>query len=413
MGKKAMYVKLNILTDKIKEKGIKHIIIRSIPRLVNIKLNEFTNWFGYKLYKNKPLQDVIIIESHNDFDSNGGAFYDYLIENGYNRKYKIVWFLRNECPKNLPENVEGYRYNKPSLKRTYYHCVARYIVCGHYMIPSVREGQKSIYTTHGAFGLKDCNGKIILPDDVNFALIPSKELEELQAYQYTMKSSDGRLVVLGYPCHDVFYNESSGDLKKITNKSYSKTILWMPTFRQLGDRCDSKSDLPMGIPIFKSADEYQELNAWLNMRNVLLVIKIHPMQNLSKIKVKTESNIIVLNGEAVKKLNVDNYKLMKDVDALISDYSSSSYDFLHLNKPIAYTLDDLQDYELKLPIKNTDDYIGGQKIYSKDEFYLFLQDVADGNDKYAETRKKCFDLIFKYHDGNSCKRLCEFLKLQK
>lgn len=397
--------------SKFKKKGLKRIITHTIPARANKYSTEFVDWLGYKIYKNKPLQDIIIIESHNDFDSHGGAFYDYLIENRYNRKYKIVWFLRNECPKNLPANVEGYRYNKPSLKRTYYHCVARYIVCGHYMIPSVREGQKSIYTTHGAFALKDCNGKIILLDDVNFALIPSEEVEKLQAYQYTMKSANGKLVVLGYPCHDVFYDDSPGDLQKITNKSYCKTILWMPTFRQAGDRHDSKSELPIGIPIFKSIDEYQELNAWLNMRNILLIIKIHPMQNLSKVKVKTESNIIVLNGDAVKKLNVDNYKLMKDVDALISDYSSSSYDFLHLDKPIAYTLDDLQDYELKLPIKNTDDYIGGQKIYSKDEFYLFLQDVADGNDKYAETRKKCFDLIFKYHDGNSCKRLCDFLGL--
>lgn len=63
-----------------------------------------------------PLQDVIILESHNDFDSNGGAFYDYLIENGYNKKYKIVWFLRNKCPQHLPENVEGYRYNRVSIK---------------------------------------------------------------------------------------------------------------------------------------------------------------------------------------------------------------------------------------------------------------------------------------------------------
>lgn len=48
------------------------------------------------LYKRKKLLDVIIIESHNDFDSNGGAFYDYLIKNNFNAKYKIVWLLKNK-----------------------------------------------------------------------------------------------------------------------------------------------------------------------------------------------------------------------------------------------------------------------------------------------------------------------------
>ena len=43
-----------------------------------------------RLYNNKELLKAIVIESHNDFDCNGGALYDYLIQNGYNKKYKII-----------------------------------------------------------------------------------------------------------------------------------------------------------------------------------------------------------------------------------------------------------------------------------------------------------------------------------
>lgn len=83
---------------KLKEKGIKHIIIYTIPWQLNDKMNKVISIIARKIFVHFPIQNVIIIESHNDFDSNGGAFYDYLIENGYNKNYKIIWFLRNKCP---------------------------------------------------------------------------------------------------------------------------------------------------------------------------------------------------------------------------------------------------------------------------------------------------------------------------
>ena len=142
---------MNKIILKIREKGIKHIFSETLPWLFYDIFDKPLGNFIKKIYLNKPLKDVIIIESHNDFDSNGGAFFDYLIKHGYNDKYKLVWFLRNKCPKILPHNVEGYRYNRLSIKRWYYYCIAKYIICGHYMIPSIREEQKSYYTTHGDF----------------------------------------------------------------------------------------------------------------------------------------------------------------------------------------------------------------------------------------------------------------------
>ena len=101
MGDKSKFIK------KIREKGINHIIEETIPWFLNDIFDKYFLKIIKKLYMNNPLEYIIIIESHNDFDSNGGAFFDYLIKNGYNKKYKIIWFLRNKCPKNLPENVKG------------------------------------------------------------------------------------------------------------------------------------------------------------------------------------------------------------------------------------------------------------------------------------------------------------------
>ena len=100
---------------------------------------------GNVLWKNAKLTDTILIESHNDFDCNGGAFYDYLIKEGYNKRYKIVWMLRNKKPKNLPPNVTGFNLYTPSLRKTYYMYTAKYMTSDHYILGRKRDGQIACY----------------------------------------------------------------------------------------------------------------------------------------------------------------------------------------------------------------------------------------------------------------------------
>ena len=69
----------------IKEIGFKNTI-----RVINQKIdNRFIAIFK-TIYKHKPLKNFIIIESHNDFDCNGGALYNYLLKNEYDKKYRTV-----------------------------------------------------------------------------------------------------------------------------------------------------------------------------------------------------------------------------------------------------------------------------------------------------------------------------------
>ena len=60
----------------IQEKGVKHTIQVIYQYKIDIILQKIMGVF----LRNKPLKDIIMIESHNDFDSNGGAFYNYLIQ---------------------------------------------------------------------------------------------------------------------------------------------------------------------------------------------------------------------------------------------------------------------------------------------------------------------------------------------
>lgn len=400
------------LYKKLKNDGIK----KTCRDIYEYQIDKYVIKVLGCILKNKPLQDVIVIESHNDFDSNGGAFYEYLIKNDYNKKNKIVWLLKHpdKKPATLPPNVVCVPEYKPSLKKCYYMCIAKWFSYDQDCVSKLREEQKSIFMTHGAVGMKNCVGLVHLPKDLDYCLTASEWWKTYDAKQFLMQANDYRLKICGYPVHDVFYKKGKGDLNKlINNKIFNKVVIWMPTFRKSELRNDSNGENVLGVPLLKSEDEFLILNQFLQDRKMLMIIKIHPKQSLKDLKIFDCSNIKVLTGLDVKKYQIDNYRLMKDVDAIISDYSSVAYDFLHVNKPIAYDLSDLDEYKLGIIVDDPHEMMGGHEITKFDDMLLFIDDISENRDPYEEQRKKLFNKVFKYHDGNSTQRVVELLGIEK
>lgn len=190
-------------------------------------------------------------------------------------------------------------------------------------------------------------------------------------------------------------------------------ILWMPTFRKGGGyhRNDSRKEQKLGIPLIETQEQYLKLNNYLAENDVFLIIKIHPKQDLENLKIKDESNIKVLTGETVKKLELDNYALMKCADALISDYSGAAYEYLQLDRPIGYVLDDVNDYIAGFVVEDIHTLIAGAEIYNFEQLESFIVNVVSENDSFKERREKIRNYIYEYHDANSSKRLVELLGL--
>lgn len=367
------------------------------------------------LWSKKALKDVIVLESQNDFDSNGGAFYDYLLKNGYNDKYEIVWMLANKAPKNLPKNVKCFRYSYPSFKKWYYLYTSKWLISGHVLFPSLREDQISLYTTHGSIIIKNVKGLINIPDEYTYILCASDWFRPIEEEQLSIKNNDNRIRIIGFPVDYYLFNSEPGDLKKITDTKYKKVILWTPTFRQNKDlnRYDAISSFSMGVPIIENEGQYEKLNNYLKENNIFLIIKIHPAQDLLRIKIKDMSNIKVLDSLSVKKLGVDNYRLMKDMDAMIGDYSSITAEFLHLNRPIAYCLDDVDDYKIGFSVDNPkEEFMAGDFIYSYEDLIKFIDNINNDIDPYKEKRELLRDKLFKYNDGKSCERMCSLLNIK-
>ena len=76
----------------LRQNGIMHVFDVIYKYKLEIILEKVVNIFT----RNFQLKNAIMIESHNDFDCNGGAFYNYLLKNRYNDKYKIIWLIRRK-----------------------------------------------------------------------------------------------------------------------------------------------------------------------------------------------------------------------------------------------------------------------------------------------------------------------------
>lgn len=397
--------------DYIKEKGIKRAFVVLYEYKIDLLLKKIIS----EIFRKSPLKDIIIITSHNDFDCNGGAFYNYLLQKEYNKKYKIVWLLEHENPKTLPKNVYAFKHLRPSLKKDYYICRAKVFTADCGVDYKVRKDQVSIYFDHGSFSLKSVKKYMVLPETIDYYLTASANFDPIFCDTRNVPYPNSKLLHLGYPMHDVFYQDTPSELPKIQKKKYDKVILWMPTFRKgLEGRNDSNAEYTYGIPLIESQDEFDTLQRTLEELDILLIIKIHPMQDKdsTKLLMKCASeNISILTGDTVKQLDIDNYRLLKDADALISDYSSIAYSYILLDRPIGFVLSDLNDMKYGFCVDNPDFFMTGQRIYTLDDMISFIQNVSENKDEYREERRNLCNWLHEHQDGNSCERIVKFLNL--
>jgi CDP-glycerol glycerophosphotransferase (TagB/SpsB family) len=98
---------------------------------------------------------------------------------------------------------------------------------------------------------------------------------------------------------------------------------------------------------------------------------------------------------------------------LISDYSSVYFDYLLLDRPIATTVDDKEQwkegegfaYDVESIFKKTT-----EQIANLDELYAFIQNVIiDGNDEKQKARQEMCKQTIINRDGNSAKRVADFV----
>lgn len=389
--------------------------LKKILRAIWIqKINSFLIILLLPLYKNKPLKNIIVIESHTNFDCNGGALYKYLVDKGFNKKYKIVWRIREGAKfSGLPSNVYTVSEDRPSIKRVLAFLNAKYFFSDNTMPKKPRQEQISVYCTHGGCTIKNVKGLLVVRDDVDYVLSSSSGYDPVMCENFSIPYPNEKMLHFGFPSNDILFDENIEELRKITDNKFSKIILWLPTFRKNENgREDGRIESTYGIPLLENELQFEVINDILKEYNALLIIKLHPAHDdRGSMPFPQLSNIIIIDPKESGNKGIDVYKLMSISDALISDYSSSSYSYILRDKPIGFVLSDLDSYKPGLAVEDLDKFLVGTRIYSDNDLKGFVTEVCNGKDTYSRERKNLLNWLYEYRDGNSCKRIVDYFKL--
>lgn len=415
--------KINKLIIKIRKKGIRWLLFAIHVRMLAIE---------YAVFKLFPINKrLIVFESDGDLTDNSYALYEYLRTHGYLEKYKIVWMVhdvsrakelsikkRESFPNTVFSNKD---VGKINIKRTFFLATCKWFIYDHSNLVcnySKRKGQSIIFISHG-FGVKA--GKGIRPVrnnfDINIVLgdIPAENAPRdwggtlLQTRQW------------GYPRNDYLFADNYSVKRlldvKLAFRKYCKIILWMPTFRKTVsygvDLSENYIQNETGMPLFQTLNELRKFDAFLLQLNVLVILKLHPLQANLEVFSFSFSNIIVLRNEDIQDMDIQLYQMIRYTDALITDYSSISTDYMLLNKPIIYVLDDYEEYKKARGIspENAIDLLVGYHVTNIKEIENAISEIVDGTDKFQIERNELLPQLHKYIDGNACERIVKNLNL--
>lgn len=379
--------------------------------LKNIVLKKFLKGSVFKLISiaNKCISkrdDYILLYSGNKGISfNLLPLRDYLLNNGYSDNNTIICGIEDNA---YAENDECTYVTH--LKAILFYLRSKYVFYTAGQLPiKPSKQQKVIHLQHGIM-FKNCGllTKINNGDEFFFTdcLATSNLYKPIYSKVFGCKESN--VYINSEPVTDIFFSK----YEKYNLGNFGKIILWVPTFRQsdyLGYDDSTSEEL---LPLFDETD-YEELNKQLANHSYKLIVKIHPSQNLGRYRQLCYSNLEILSDADFKNMGMDLYNLLPQIDVLLTDYSSLFLQFLLLDKPVAFVIPDIEVYSQRrgFVFNNTSEYMPGEKIKTKADFFRFLDCMKQ--DKFKDARQNVRNKIHKYADGKSCDRLIKYCGITK
>lgn len=354
----------------------------------------------------------VSIKSHkivfNNFNGKGyGDNPMYICEEMIKQKlpYDLVWLVRNNKI-NVPPKVKKANYN--GILGRYHIASAKVVITNvKNRLPfKKKNGQYVIQTWHAMYGPKYAEKDA--QDYLNPNYIEdSKEnsrITDLFISSNTLQTAEYlssfwckcEIMECGYPRNDIYFNSTINDInlakKRMGIPVECHLALYAPTFRD--DKSIDCYSLDTNLLLKTLNEKYT--GKWI------ILIRFHP--NV----VQSVGNLFHFDNS---KINVTSYPNMQELllisDILITDYSSSMYEFAIMKKPVFLFVPDLHKnirplkpsfYTLPFPFATTNKELN-DIIYhfEKDEYLTSLNE-------FLKTFV-CFD------DGHASERVVERIKM--
>lgn len=359
----------------------------------------------------------IVLYSNIGFRDNVEALYRYLIREGYNRKYAIICST-NEWKKYSELNqIKNVKFVNCYIGVYYFFTSKYFFYCfGKYPIVPTKN-QCVVNLWHG-MPLKTI-GSLVESEEKNKQNYFTYVLSTSEFFRYHMQNAfqckREQVIICGQPRNDDLF-DSQIDVRKIFDvPEKSKLICYMPTFRKsdiLGT--NNTTSTTCLYEKLKLSKNLESLNYYLKQISAYLFVKPHPMDNYDKNFIKDLSNIIYVDDNILKHKNLNTYNFLGQTDALITDYSSVYFDYLLIDKPIGFIIDDLKYYgDIRgFVVEEPESIMPGKKIYNQDDLFSFCKDIAENIDDYKDERKKINGLVNYYKGKSNCQHLLKLIGLE-
>lgn len=350
-----------------------------------------------------PKKKRIVLYSNWGFRDNVRYLFDYLIANSYNENYEIVC-ASNEFYNLDSKKIKNVVFVKSQIKILKYFMTSKFFFyCfGGIPIRSVK-GQTVVNLWHGMPIKKIGRLESGMSRDLNyFDYLLSYSNYFSPVLQESFDVGSDKIMIANAPRNEPFLRRNQAQ------NSSLKTIAWLPTYRKSSKLASENGDSDEIIPLFSTTEDFRSFDAFLRKQDIHLYIKLHPLQDMVKIP-KHLSNITFITDAWLFDRKTDLYNFLASTDALITDYSSISIDYLLLDKPIFYVMNDQESYSNSRGFNFTiDQFVAGQIIQNMSQFEYVLTNFSENKDNFVQLRQKKLDEF--YADcSNSTEDLLKFV----
>lgn len=267
-----------------------------------------------------------------------------------NRDLDLVWVVKDTTiPK--PEGVRLVSYG--SLRSFYEWATAKAWVDNIRITdrPAKRRGQIYLQTWHGSDGVKSVEKAVenylskwylrMAKEDgkMTDAIVSSRQLQTQGIKDNFWLSPQAVILEVGLPRNDEFFQKelltkAQGAVRKTYNIGADDlVVLYMPTFR------DNHSTTAYNLDYQALVQAFEKIYD----RPVKILVRFHPIVKDDFLDTRDDH---IINVTAYP--NAQDLMMMADV--MITDYSSSSIDFMLLRRPVFLYLPDYEDYTANRPL---------------------------------------------------------------
>jgi CDP-glycerol glycerophosphotransferase (TagB/SpsB family) len=152
---------------------------------------------------------------------------------------------------------------------------------------------------------------------------------------------------------------------------------------------------------------YEKLQSILNEKGYELCIKLHPEMSFIKDYLPFSSKC---------SLYTDSYnKMYEEMSVMITDYSSSIYDFAYIKKPVVFFQYDKGDFYNNTPFLLSSKFDikedgVGPVVNTMQELCIEIEKLLNNGCLMEEQYSKKVDEFFAFHDFNNCERVYQKIK---